>query len=187
MRCCWTWSHPGCPTLGKLTNPSLLPISCKLASSSLRPWWGKCMCRWTLKQNPFPTTIQGEETRERVARMEEALAHLLGQKFDQPGHLDHLDHPGHLDHLDHLDHPGHLDHLPAAEQAGSQYQSAEQLIDNDRHKSISRQISAIMEQQRSHLEEEDEEVTQGEDPFNIPDEEEFFIARQTLRTTTNQS
>ena len=44
-----------------------------------------------------------------------------------------------------------------------------------------------MEQQRSHLEEEDEEVTQGEDPFNIPDEEEFFIARQTFRTTTNQS
>ena len=107
--------------------------------------------------------------------MEEALAHLLGQKFDQPGHLDHLDHPG------------HLDHLPAAEQAGSQYQSAEQLIDNDHHQLISRQISAIMEQQRSHLEEEDEEVTQGEDPFNIPDEEEFFIARQTFRTTTNQS
>jgi len=131
--------------------------------------------------------VQGEETRERVARMEEALAHLLGQKFDQPGHLDHLDHPGHLDHLDHLDHPGHLDHLPAAEQAGSQYQSAEQLIDNDHHQLISRQISAIMEQQRSHLEEEDEEVTQGEDPFNIPDEEEFFIARQTLRTTTNQT
>ena len=101
--------------------------------------------------------------------MEEALAHLLGQKFDQPGHLDHLD------------------HLPAAEQAGSQYQSAEQLIDNDHHQLISRQISAIMEQQRSHLEEEDEEVTQGEDPFNIPDEEEFFIARQTFRTTTNQS
>ena len=104
-----------------------------------------------------------------MARMEEALAHLLGQKFDQPGHLDHLD------------------HLPAAEQAGSQYQSAEQLIDNDHHQLISRQISAIMEQQRSHLEEEDEEVTQGEDAFNIPDEEEFFIARQTFRTTTNQS
>jgi len=100
-----------------------------------------------------------------VARMEEALAHVLGQK---------------------------LDHLPAAEEPGSQYQSAEQLIDNDHHQSISRQISAIkfqhiMEQQRSLLEEEDEELKQREDPFNIPDEEEFFIARQTFRTTTNQS
>merc|ERR1712037_108577 len=70
--------------------------------------------------------VQGEETRERVARLEEALA-------DVPGHK-----------------------MPAAEQPGSQYQSAEQLIDNDHHQSISRQISAIMEQQRSLLEEEEE-------------------------------
>ena len=92
-----------------------------------------------------------------MARLEEALADVLGHK------------------------------MPAAEQPGSQYQSAEQLTDNDHHQSISRQISAIMEQQRSLLEEKEEEVEQRADPFNIPDEEEFFNARQTFKTTPNQS
>ena len=53
-----------------------------------------------------------------MARLEEALADVLGHK------------------------------MPAAEQPGSQYQSAEQLTDIDHHQSISRQISAIMELQR---------------------------------------
>jgi len=104
--------------------------------------------------------LQAEETRERLARMEEILAHLLPNQ-----------------------------NLDEADQAGSQYQSAEQLVENEQQQSISRQISAIMDQQRSLLEEEeeDEEVKQREDPFKIPDEEEFFAARQTFRTTTNQS
>ena len=93
--------------------------------------------------------------KERVGRMEEALAQLLGQKLDQVG-----------------------------EQAGSQYQSAEQLIDHNQ--SISHQVSAIMEQHRGLLEDEEEDLKQR-DPFNIPEEDEFFIARQSFRTTPNQS
>ena len=88
--------------------------------------------------------------------MEEALAQLLGQK------------------------------LEAGEQAGSQYQSAEQLIDVDDNQSISHQVSAIMEQHRGLLEDEEEDLKQR-DPFNIPEEDEFFIARQSFRTTPNQS
>ena len=97
--------------------------------------------------------------KERVGRMEEALAQLLGQKLDQ---------------------------LAAGEQAGSQYQSAEQLIDVDHNQSISHQVSAIMEQHRALLEDEEEDLKQR-DPFNIPEEDEFFIARQSFRTTPNQS
>ena len=95
--------------------------------------------------------------KERVGRMEEALAQLLGQKLDQ---------------------------LAVGEQAGSQYQSAEQLIDHNQ--SISHQVSAIMEQHRGLLEDEEEDLKQR-DPFNIPEEDEFFIARQSFRTTPNQS
>ena len=95
--------------------------------------------------------------KERVGRMEEALAQLLGQNLDQAG-----------------------------EQAGSQYQSAEQLIDVDHNQSISHQVSAIMEQHRGLLEDEEEDLKQR-DPFNIPEEDEFFIARQSFRTTPNQS
>ena len=97
--------------------------------------------------------------KERVGRMEEALAQLLGQKLDQ---------------------------LAAGEQAGSQYQSAEQLIDVDHNQSISHQVSAIMEQHRGLLEDE-EEVLKQRDPLKIPEEDEFFIARQSFRTTPNQS
>ena len=98
--------------------------------------------------------------KEKVARMEETLAQVLGQKLHQ---------------------------LPAADQAGSQYQSAEQLIDEIDHQSISRQVSAIMDQQRSILDRNEDEEVKQRDPFNIPEEEEFFIARQTFRTTANQS
>ena len=87
--------------------------------------------------------------------MEDALAEVLGKKLDQAG-----------------------------EQAGSQYQSAEQLIDHNQ--SISHQVSAIMEQHRGLLEDEEEDLKQR-DPFNIPEEDEFFIARQSFRTTPNQS
>jgi len=104
--------------------------------------------------------VQGEEMKEKVARMEETLAQVLGQKLHQ---------------------------LPAADQAGSQYQSAEQLIDESDHQSISRQVSAIMDQQRSILDRNEDEEVKQRDPFNIPEEEEFFIARQTFRTTANQS
>ena len=99
--------------------------------------------------------------KEKVARMEETLAQVLGQKSHQ---------------------------LPAADQAGSQYQSAEQLIDESDQQSISRQVSAIMDQQRFILDQNEvEDEVKQRDPFNIPEEEEFFIARQTFRTTANQS
>jgi len=101
--------------------------------------------------------IQGEEMREKVTRLEEGLAQVLGQKS------------------------------PVNDKAGSQYQSAEQLIDVDvDHQAIS--YHAIMDQQRSILDHnEDEEEVKQRDPFNIPEEEEFFIARQTFRTPANQS
>merc|ERR1719234_1488955 len=70
--------------------------------------------------------VQGEEMKEKVARLEESLAQVLGQK------------------------------LPVDDKAGSQYQSAEQLIDVD-HQSTSRQISALMDQ---HNEDEEVEVKQ---------------------------
>jgi len=94
--------------------------------------------------------MQGEEMKEKMARMEETLAQqTLGQKLNQ---------------------------LPP-NQASSQYQSAEQLIDEVDQQLISHQVSAI----------EDEEEVKQRDPFNIPEEEEFFIARQTFRTPANQS
>ena len=56
-----------------------------------------------------------------------------------------------------LDHLLPNQNLDEADQAGSQYQSAEQLGENEQQQSISRQISAIMDQQRSLLEEEEED------------------------------
>jgi len=118
--------------------------------------------------------VQGEEMKEKVARMEKALAEVLGQKLNQlPSNQAGSQ---------------HQHQLAAGDQAGSQYQSAEQLINEVDHQSISHQVSAILDQQRCIVDHnEDEEEVKQRDPFNIPEEEEFFIARQTFRTAANQS
>ena len=82
------------------------------------------------------------------------------------------------------------------EETQSQYQSAEQLLEDhqlsaDQFDSAAGRISyRTTVEQDSFMEEENEEdgMAQLGDPYNIPEEEEFFLASQdSSRTTSNQS
>ena len=108
--------------------------------------------------------------KERMARMEETIAQICEKN----------------------------QHQLSADQTSSQYESTEQLVDDPQpandltidHSQASAadaiSFEAIMKGQRSSFDEEDEDFIQR-DPFKIPDEEEFFLARQTFRATVNQS
>merc|ERR1719495_2898405 len=108
------------------------------------------------------------EMRERLSRVEQLLIQVLGEK-----------------------------QLPTEEtQTQSQYQSAEQLLEDhklpaDQFDSAAGRISyRTTVEQDSFMEEENEEggMAQLADPYNIPEEEEFFLASQdSSRTTSNQN
>ena len=105
--------------------------------------------------------------KERLSRVEQLLIQVLGEK-----------------------------QLPRETEAQSQYQSAEQLLEDhqlpaDQFESAAGRISyRTTVEQDSFMEEENEEdgMAQLGDPYNIPEEEEFFLASQdSSRTTSNQS
>ena len=106
--------------------------------------------------------------KERLSRVEQLLIQVLGEK-----------------------------QLPKEEtETQSQYQSAEQLLEDhqlsaDQFESAAGRISyRTTVEQDSFMEEENEEdgMAQLGDPYNIPEEEEFFLASQdSSRTTSNQS
>ena len=106
---------------------------------------------------------QEVEMKERLSRVEQLLIQVLGEKP-----------------------------LPT-EETQSQYQSAEQLLEDhqlsaDQFESAAGYRTTV--EQDSFMEEENEEdgMAQLGDPYNIPEEEEFFLASQdSSRTTSNQS
>ena len=109
---------------------------------------------------------QEVEMKERLSRVEQLLIQVLGEK-----------------------------QLPR-EETQSQYQSAEQLLEDhqlsaEQFESAAGRISyRTTVEQDSFMEEENEEdgMAQLGDPYNIPEEEEFFLASQdSSRTTSNQS
>jgi len=103
------------------------------------------------------------EMRERLSRVEQLLIQVLGEK-----------------------------QLPR-EETQSQYQSAEQLLEDhqlsaDQFDSAAGYRTTV--EQDSFMEEENEEdgMAQLADPYNIPEEEEFFLASQdSSRSTSNQN
>ena len=105
--------------------------------------------------------------RERLSRVEQLLIQVLGEN-----------------------------QLPRETETQSQYQSAEQLLEDhqlsaDQFESAAGRISyRTTVEQDSFMEEENEDdgMAQLVDPYNIPEEEEFFLAIQdSSRTTSNQS
>ena len=102
--------------------------------------------------------------KERLSRVEQLLIQVLGEK-----------------------------QLPTETEAQSQYQSAEQLLEDhqlsaDQFDSAAGYRTTV--EQDSFMEEQNEEdgMAQLADPYNIPEEEEFFLASQdSSRSTSNQS
>ena len=110
---------------------------------------------------------QEVEMKERLSRVEQLLIQVLGEK-----------------------------QLPTETETQSQYQSAEQLLEDhqlsaDQFDSAVGRISyRTTVEQDSFMEEENEEdgMAQLGDPYNIPEEEEFFLASQdSSRSPSNQS